>query len=42
MQRFVRLRRQKNRQGTAEANAFLASASAIILPKTFELKFERC
>ena len=43
IQRFVPSRWQKNYQGTAEANnAFLASASAIVLLMAFELKFERC
>ena len=43
IQRFVRLRWQRNCRGTAEPNnVFLASASAIILPTAFELKFERC
>ena len=43
IQRFVRLRRQKNCRGAADANnVFLPSASPIILPKALELKFERC
>ena len=40
IKRFVQLHWQKNYQGTAEANVFLASASAIILLTAFELKFE--
>ena len=32
----------KKFRGTAEANVFLASTSAIILLTAFELKFQRC
>ena len=43
IQRFVQLRRQKNCQGTAQANyVCLASASAIILLVAFEQKFKCC